>query len=57
MNDLKGQVGVLTATVTIKRKATGVIEAYALTSEPISQAQAEAIIANQAKENDDVRDT
>lgn len=39
MNSLAGQPGVLTATVTVTRKATGKVETYQLIGTPVEEPQ------------------
>jgi hypothetical protein len=53
MNELKGQMGVLTATVTVVRKGTGKVETYNLTSEPVTSEQAATILGSAHKEKAD----
>ncbi len=53
MAHLNGQMGVLKFSVQITRKETGKVEDYELTSEPMPEEQALAIIEAQTKEHSD----
>ena len=53
MSDLVGSPGVLKFSIQITRKATGKVEEYELTSEPLSEEQAKSIIEAQTKEYND----
>ena len=56
MSDLKGQIGELRATITIKRKATGKVDTYELVGRTVSE-QAQTEEKPSVKENDHGNDT